>query len=173
MIKELLHRQKLKDLFDAHSQAGNNTEQPLFGGHVVLNVLRSFSNTPSESMSTESDEVLQVPTNACVWSELSDEESINSPFQRSLGDDIMMEDPEIKKGEACSYHIDQGFDDDIDPDVSLSYIGEKIQQVLGHFRKDFERGVSAENLGAKFGGYGSFLPAEKRMEDPKLEEGKD
>ncbi|KAK6260195.1 hypothetical protein SCA6_014669 [Theobroma cacao] len=39
---------------------------------------------------------------------------------------------------------------------------EKIQHVLGHFQKDFEGGVSAENLGAKFGGYGSFLPTYAR-----------
>lgn len=71
----------------------------------------------------------------------------------------------------------------------------KIQHVLGHFQKDFEGGVSAENLGklkhsrnmaflcscgtldfpyeikigckplttgAKFGGYGSFLPSYQR-----------
>ncbi|KAK8282849.1 hypothetical protein V6Z12_D08G054300 [Gossypium hirsutum] len=39
---------------------------------------------------------------------------------------------------------------------------EKIQHILGHFQKDFEGGVSAENLGAKFGGYGSFLPTYQR-----------
>nr|GFC20214.1 zinc finger, CW-type [Tanacetum cinerariifolium] len=39
---------------------------------------------------------------------------------------------------------------------------DKLQNVLGHFQKDFEGGVSAENLGAKFGGYGSFLPAYQR-----------
>lgn len=165
MIKELFHRQKLRDLFDAHSQVGNNTEQPLSGEHVVVNVLRSFSNTLSESMSAESSEVLKVPTNACVWSELSDEESINCPFQRSLGDDMVKEDPEINKGETHSYDIDQGFDDDIDSDVFLE---EKIQRVLGHFRKDFEGGITAENLGATFGGYGSFLPSYER----KLKEGK-
>lgn len=38
---------------------------------------------------------------------------------------------------------------------------EKVQRVLGHFQKDFG-GVSAENLGAKFGGYGSFLPTYHR-----------
>ncbi|XP_072974596.1 cysteine-tryptophan domain-containing zinc finger protein 3-like [Typha angustifolia] len=50
----------------------------------------------------------------------------------------------------------------VDPDVALSYIDEKLQDVLGHFQKDFEGGVSAENLGAKFGGYGSFLPTYQR-----------
>ncbi|CAI0467363.1 unnamed protein product [Linum tenue] len=34
---------------------------------------------------------------------------------------------------------------------------DKLQNVLGHFQKDFEGGVSAENLGKMFGGYGSFL----------------
>ncbi|KAL0918586.1 hypothetical protein M5K25_010602 [Dendrobium thyrsiflorum] len=54
-----------------------------------------------------------------------------------------------------------GGGDDIDPDA-FSYIDEKIQHVLGHFQKEFEGGVSAESLGAKFGGYGSFLPAHQR-----------
>ncbi|XP_056170274.1 cysteine-tryptophan domain-containing zinc finger protein 7-like isoform X2 [Syzygium oleosum] len=81
----------------------------------------------------------------------------------SFGGDRKMEDTELEEGEAYSYHDnDRGFDDGTDPDVSLSYIGEKLQHVLGHFRKDFEGGVSAENLGAKFGGYGSFLPADRR-----------
>jgi hypothetical protein len=35
----------------------------------------------------------------------------------------------------------------VDPDVALSYIDEKLENVLGHFQKDFEGGVSAENLG--------------------------
>ncbi|XP_022899128.1 uncharacterized protein LOC111412429 isoform X2 [Olea europaea var. sylvestris] len=39
---------------------------------------------------------------------------------------------------------------------------ERLQNVLGHFQKDFEGGVSVENLGAKFGGYGSFLPTYQR-----------
>ncbi|KAE9591088.1 putative transcription factor & chromatin remodeling CW-Zn family [Lupinus albus] len=39
---------------------------------------------------------------------------------------------------------------------------ERIHHVLGHFQKDFEGGVCAENLGAKFGGYGSFLPTYER-----------
>ncbi|KAI6698691.1 hypothetical protein NL676_018810 [Syzygium grande] len=68
-IKELLHAQKptkkLRDLFDAHSQASNNTGQSLVSEDLVGNVLRSFSNTPSLSSSAQSNEVLQVPTNAC------------------------------------------------------------------------------------------------------------
>ncbi|XP_042475090.1 cysteine-tryptophan domain-containing zinc finger protein 7-like isoform X2 [Macadamia integrifolia] len=70
-----------------------------------------------------------------------------------------MEETELEEGEACFYQED---DARIDPDVALSYIDEKLQDVLGHFQKDFEGGVSAENLGAKFGGYGSFLPTYQR-----------
>ncbi|XP_077223861.1 cysteine-tryptophan domain-containing zinc finger protein 3-like [Tasmannia lanceolata] len=70
-----------------------------------------------------------------------------------------MEETELEEGEASYY---QDGDASIDPDVSLSYLDEKLQDVLGHFQKDFEGGVSAENLGAKFGGYGSFLPAYQR-----------
>ncbi|XP_047314986.1 cysteine-tryptophan domain-containing zinc finger protein 3-like isoform X2 [Impatiens glandulifera] len=70
-----------------------------------------------------------------------------------------MEDiDEIEEGEACYYKEDEF----IDPDIALSYIDEKIQNVLGHFQKDFEGGISAENLGAKYGGYGSFLPTYQR-----------
>ncbi|KAK6940935.1 Zinc finger, CW-type, partial [Dillenia turbinata] len=84
---------------------------------------------------------------------------------------------ELEEGEACSYH-DEEDDPSIDPDIAFSYIatflmhacflfsakikGKKLQDVLGHFQKDFEGGVSAENLGAKFGGYGSFLPTYQR-----------
>ncbi|KAF7837845.1 uncharacterized protein G2W53_006327 [Senna tora] len=70
----------------------------------------------------------------------------------------MEEDTELEEGEACYYKDD---DDSFDIE-SLSYIDERIQHVLGHFQKDFEGGVSAENLGAKFGGYGSFLPTYER-----------
>ncbi|KAJ7980245.1 CW-type zinc-finger protein [Quillaja saponaria] len=71
----------------------------------------------------------------------------------------MEDNTELEEGEACYYKDD---DERIDPDIALSYIDEKIQHVLGHFQKDFEGGVSAENLGAKFGGYGSFLPTYER-----------
>ncbi|GAB4829867.1 hypothetical protein Ancab_019513 [Ancistrocladus abbreviatus] len=70
-----------------------------------------------------------------------------------------MDETELEEGEACLYQDD---DTSIDPDVALSYLDEKLQDVLGHFKKDFEGGVSAENLGAKFGGYGSFLPVYQR-----------
>ncbi|GFY98736.1 CW-type zinc finger [Actinidia rufa] len=71
-----------------------------------------------------------------------------------------MEETELEEGETWSYP--NGEDSTIDPDVALSYLDEKLQDVLGHFQKDFEGGVSAENLGAKFGGYGSFLPVQQR-----------
>ncbi|KAF5931329.1 hypothetical protein HYC85_032202 [Camellia sinensis] len=71
-----------------------------------------------------------------------------------------MEMTELEEGETCSYQYND--DSTIDPDVALSYIDEKLHDVLGHFQKDFEGGVSAENLGAKFGSYGSFLPAYQR-----------
>ncbi|KAM7495899.1 hypothetical protein LguiA_020313 [Lonicera macranthoides] len=79
-----------------------------------------------------------------------------------------MEETDLEEGEACYYQNNNNNDDDdddnssLDPDVALSYIDEKLQDVLGHFQKDFEGGVSAENLGAKFGGYGSFLPSYQR-----------
>ncbi|KAL3648851.1 hypothetical protein CASFOL_005254 [Castilleja foliolosa] len=70
----------------------------------------------------------------------------------------MFQEPELEEGEDFYYKDDTS----IDPDVALSYIGDKVQSILGHFQKDFEGGVSAENLGAKFGGYGSFLPMHQR-----------
>ncbi|KAL4572101.1 hypothetical protein LXL04_018870 [Taraxacum kok-saghyz] len=76
------------------------------------------------------------------------------------GGDMDLE-AELEEGEAC-FQNNNDDDSTIDPDVALSYIDEKLQDVLGHFQKDFEGGVSAENLGAKFGGYGSFLPAYTR-----------
>ncbi|EPS73114.1 hypothetical protein M569_01650 [Genlisea aurea] len=69
-----------------------------------------------------------------------------------------MGDTEIEEGEALNFHEEDGADSTIDPDVALSYIEEKIQNVLGHFQKEFEGVVTAESLGAKFGTYGSFLP---------------
>ncbi|XP_062211259.1 cysteine-tryptophan domain-containing zinc finger protein 3-like [Phragmites australis] len=71
---------------------------------------------------------------------------------------------ELEEGEACP----DGDDDEafFDPDAALSYIDEKLQRVLGHFQKDFEGGVSAEILGSKFGGYGSFLPTYQRSSPP-------
>ncbi|KAI3703682.1 hypothetical protein L1987_73875 [Smallanthus sonchifolius] len=68
-----------------------------------------------------------------------------------------MKETEIEEGEARFDEIDAN----IDPDTALSYIDKRLQYVLGHFQKEFEGEVSAEILGPKFGGYGSFLPAYK------------
>ncbi|KAL0715052.1 hypothetical protein Bca4012_022031 [Brassica carinata] len=73
-----------------------------------------------------------------------------------------MEESELEEGEACSYNTLNDFGGTIDPDIDLSYIDDKLQNILGHFKKDFEGDFSAENLGAKFGGYGSFLPTYQR-----------
>ncbi|KAL6500366.1 hypothetical protein OROHE_025732 [Orobanche hederae] len=81
--------------------------------------------------------------------------------KRIIGMGLEMEETEVEEGEALSYN-NEAQDTTIDPDIALSYIEEKLQNVLGHFQKDFEGGVSAENLGAKFGGYGSFLPTYQR-----------
>ncbi|KAL2345391.1 hypothetical protein Fmac_006676 [Flemingia macrophylla] len=61
-----------------------------------------------------------------------------------------MVESELEEGEACLFQNHEDYDATVDPDVDLSYI------------KDFEGGVSAENLGAKYGGYGSFLPTHQR-----------
>ncbi|CAD6222653.1 unnamed protein product [Miscanthus lutarioriparius] len=82
--------------------------------------------------------------------------------QQPRGGLRMDDDAELEEGEACG--DDTAF---VDPDVALSYIDEKLQDVLGHFQKDFEGGVSAENLGSKFGGYGSFLPTYQRSPLPQ------
>jgi hypothetical protein len=71
-----------------------------------------------------------------------------------------MEEIELEEGEACYFQNDE--DSAIDPDVALSYIDEKLQDVLGHFQKDFEVGDLAEMSSQKFNGYGSFLPTYKR-----------
>ncbi|XP_039071240.1 cysteine-tryptophan domain-containing zinc finger protein 7-like [Hibiscus syriacus] len=81
----------------------------------------------------------------------------------------MDENSELEEGEAYFHDYE---DDNINLDTAFSYIDEKIKNVLGHFQKDFEGGVSAENLGAKFGGYGSFLPTYEhsppRLSCPKI-----
>ncbi|KAL6902158.1 hypothetical protein ACP4OV_005034 [Aristida adscensionis] len=74
---------------------------------------------------------------------------------------------ELEEGEACPDDGDAFFD----PDVALAYIDEKLQHVLGHFQKDFEGGFSAQNLGSKFGGYGSFLPTNQRSPSPLPQSG--
>ncbi|KAK1417898.1 hypothetical protein QVD17_27033 [Tagetes erecta] len=68
-----------------------------------------------------------------------------------------MKGVDLEEGEAC---LDEN-DANIDPDTALSYIDKRLQCALGHFQKEFEGNVSAELLGPRFGGYGSFLPAYK------------
>ncbi|KAF8112901.1 hypothetical protein N665_0058s0002 [Sinapis alba] len=80
--------------------------------------------------------------------------------ERGLGfggiEEEMMEDSDFEEDSIHSYVSC------VDPDLALSYIDDKLENVLGHFQKDFEGGVSAENLGAKYGGYGSFLAMYQR-----------
>ncbi|KAJ0979755.1 hypothetical protein J5N97_015229 [Dioscorea zingiberensis] len=77
-----------------------------------------------------------------------------------LGFGGRMEENELEEGEACFGHEVEASSPEKDL-TNLSYIDEKLQDVLGHFQKDFEGGLSA-NLGAMFGGYGSFLPTYQR-----------
>ncbi|KAK6782573.1 hypothetical protein RDI58_020369 [Solanum bulbocastanum] len=66
----------------------------------------------------------------------------------------MAEEHEIEEGEICDdSHID---------------IDAKIQSVLADYMKDFEGAVSAENLGPKFGVYGSFLPIDQLVIQPQI-----
>ncbi|KAJ0802142.1 putative transcription factor & chromatin remodeling CW-Zn family [Helianthus annuus] len=69
----------------------------------------------------------------------------------------MVNETELEEGEARFDDNDACFD----PDTALSYIDKRLQHVLGHFQKDFEQEMSAELLGPKYGGYGSFLPTHK------------
>ncbi|KAI3848232.1 hypothetical protein MKX03_003510 [Papaver bracteatum] len=94
-----------------------------------------------------------------------DREVLGLGFGGGTRNEMMEEENELEEGEACFYHQEDGGNDNgdnFDPDVALSYLDDKVRDVLGHFQKDFEGGVSAENLGAKFGGYGSFLPTHQR-----------
>ncbi|XP_021772926.1 uncharacterized protein LOC110736894 isoform X2 [Chenopodium quinoa] len=73
-----------------------------------------------------------------------------------------MRDIELEEGEAYLFQDDYDDDENIDPDKDFSYIDRKLEDILGHHQKEFMGGVSAENLGARFGGYGSFLPMQQR-----------
>ncbi|KAF5206155.1 hypothetical protein FRX31_004258, partial [Thalictrum thalictroides] len=77
--------------------------------------------------------------------------------------------------ESSSMHFQNN--GNVDPDVNLSHIvmvrkilsnntrvdlrmcmrDDRVRSLLGHFLKDFEAGGLKENLGAKYGAYGSFL----------------
>ncbi|KAH0642509.1 hypothetical protein KY289_033483 [Solanum tuberosum] len=66
----------------------------------------------------------------------------------------MAEEHEIEEGEIYDdSHID---------------IDAKIQSILGDYMKDFEGAVSAENLGPKYGVYGSFLPIDQLVIQPQI-----
>ncbi|XP_021742511.1 uncharacterized protein LOC110708641 [Chenopodium quinoa] len=73
-----------------------------------------------------------------------------------------MRDIELEEGEAYLLQDDYDDDENIDPDKDFSYIDRKLEDILGHHQKEFMGGVSAENLGARYGGYGSFLPMQQR-----------
>ncbi|KAL6844983.1 hypothetical protein ACP4OV_025156 [Aristida adscensionis] len=67
---------------------------------------------------------------------------------------------ELEEGEAASgggAHGELGGGELVDPDA-LTYIDEKLHNLLGCFKKKFEGEISAQNLGSQYGGYGSFLP---------------
>ncbi|GMH07748.1 hypothetical protein Nepgr_009588 [Nepenthes gracilis] len=93
-----------------------------------------------------------------------------------------MGDIELEEGEAFGYSENDG--NNINPDQDFSYIvrhffpGDKrhthtcimnlkfpdfqdkrIQDVLGQYQRDFMGDISTGNLGARYGCYGSFLPA--------------
>ncbi|CAM8968878.1 unnamed protein product [Rhodiola kirilowii] len=72
----------------------------------------------------------------------------------------MVDDTELEEGESGTFR--EEIDQDIDPDVDFNYIGEKLHDLLGHHLREFEGCFTAENLGPKFGAYGSFLPTVQR-----------
>lgn len=74
-----------------------------------------------------------------------------------------MTEIELKGGAACLYRDN---DEKIDPDKDFSHIDKRIQDVLGQYQKDFMGEVSADNLGARWGGYGSFLPVDRNIPIP-------
>ncbi|GAB4835820.1 hypothetical protein Ancab_000736 [Ancistrocladus abbreviatus] len=71
-----------------------------------------------------------------------------------------MREFELEEGEDIRGYSDN--DENVDPDKDFSYIDKRLQDVLGQYQRDFMGGLSAENLGARYGGYGSFLPAYQR-----------
>ncbi|KAI3692514.1 hypothetical protein L6452_32331 [Arctium lappa] len=55
-----------------------------------------------------------------------------------------MDETELEEGEAC---FDDN-DESIDPDTTFFYIDKRLQDMLGHFQKDFEGDISIELLDA-------------------------
>ncbi|XP_015692573.1 cysteine-tryptophan domain-containing zinc finger protein 5-like [Oryza brachyantha] len=86
-----------------------------------------------------------------------EEEEVVVVAGRSRGAVVARHEERELDGDASAGGRRSRGDELLDPD-QLTYIDEKLQNVLGHFQKKFEGGVSAENLGSQYGGYGSFLP---------------
>ncbi|WVZ98276.1 hypothetical protein U9M48_043739 [Paspalum notatum var. saurae] len=77
--------------------------------------------------------------------------------------ELELEDGEAASGggAALGYGHDGGGGELVDPDAP-TYIDEKIQNLLGHFRIKFEGDLTPENLGPLWGKHGSFLPTYTR-----------
>ncbi|KAL6630907.1 hypothetical protein ACP70R_028247 [Stipagrostis hirtigluma subsp. patula] len=72
--------------------------------------------------------------------------------------ELELEEGEAAFGAECGYgYAGRGEEVLVDPDA-LTYIDEKLHNLLGCFQKKFEGEISARNLGSQYGGYGSFLP---------------
>ncbi|GMH13160.1 hypothetical protein Nepgr_015001 [Nepenthes gracilis] len=71
-----------------------------------------------------------------------------------------MREAELEEGQASRYSDND--ENGIDPDNDLAYLDKRIHDLLGQYQRDFMGGFSAEQLGARYGGYGSFLPAYRR-----------
>ncbi|GFY81411.1 CW-type zinc finger [Actinidia rufa] len=55
--------------------------------------------------------------------------------------------------------------------ITLSNIDERLEKVLGAYRKDFKGGIPSGNLGPIYGDYGSFLPVYRRPQGGHVCEG--
>ncbi|KAL8166376.1 hypothetical protein V2J09_007875 [Rumex salicifolius] len=78
---------------------------------------------------------------------------------------VEMREIGLGKGGACLYRDNE---ERMDPDRDFSHIDKRIQDVLGQYQKDFMGEVSADNLGARWGGYGSFLPVTRCSSVPTI-----
>ncbi|KAF9619447.1 hypothetical protein IFM89_007022 [Coptis chinensis] len=66
-----------------------------------------------------------------------------------------LEEGELEESEARALLLQ--YESNLDPDAEFSYMDDRIQSIFGNFKNDFEDGGFKENLGAKYGMYGSFL----------------
>ncbi|GFY81405.1 CW-type zinc finger [Actinidia rufa] len=65
-----------------------------------------------------------------------------------------------------------GYEGEIwNPDITFSNIDERLEKVLGTFRKHFKGGISSGNSGPIYGAYGSFLPVYRRLQGGRGREG--